>query len=100
MPSWAPEYLKKEEKQKFPNGFKKQGPHDGKGKPPGKGPKGKGKGKHGKNNHALVAGGEPEAESAPLKDHSGDAPKKTRRQKKAENAAAAAKAKAKPKAKA
>ena len=100
MPSWAPEYLKKEEKQKFPNGFKKQGPQDGKGKPPGKGPKGKGKGKHGKTNHALVAGGEPEAESSPLKDQSGDPPKKTRKQRKAEKADAAAKAKAKAKAKA
>ena len=86
--------------EEVPNGFKKQGPQDGKGKPSGKGPKGKGKGKHGKTNHALVAGGEPEAESSPLKDQSGDAPKKTRRQKKAEKAAAAAKAKAKPKAKA
>ena len=102
MPHWAPQYLKDEEKQKFPDGFKKQGPTDSKGKSKGKDSKGKGggkgggKGKKGKTSkgHAMAAGGEPEAESSPIKDQSGEQSKPSRKQKRAE--AAKAKAGVKP----
>ena len=96
MPHWAAQYLKDEEKQKFPDGFKK-GATDSKGKSKGKESKGKGggkgggKGKKGKSSkgHALAAGGEPEAESSPIKDQSGEPPRPTRKQKRAESAAKA-----------
>ena len=103
MPHWAPQYCKDDEKKKFPDGFKKQGPvASPKPKPFGdkgtKGGKGGGKGKKGgkgSKGPALAAGGEPEAESSPIKDQQVDSPKPSRRQKRTELAAAKAKAKAK-----